>query len=748
MDGELGQIDTRSNTNNRLYWITHRFYSRHGISPARPLGENTRTMHTVPKLHSRNSTSVEQTPGTANILPRYHSHGPSMAPAPTISGKLPLEKQRQHVDNYPNITRLQNSNHLVVTRRECNARSPLDLPSSGSHDIYRQFGQRLGGHSQQPEHLGEMASEHETQTHQRERVSSSVGNIKTFPVSNSKPQCDGRDGQYLCRLLPQQTGGNQIRFTDGINCETTSMVSGQSHHPPSSTYSRTVERVERPTLSHGSNSQHRVVHSPIHSRPTQPNMGQTTGGLIRHKIQSQTATVLLPNTRPTSLGGGQLITIMEKPDGVCLPPTSNITESTQQNPTRPVYSNSDCPSMELPQLVSHVTQPPGRPAQKNSSKKKVAKTASKQYLPSVTCTTQLTRMETVRRHLANKGFSKATAHCISHRCKKATNNLYEARWRIYTRWCRKRKIDPINITTPQLADFLHYLDKDLKRGLSAIQGFRAVINTTIQMCKNQEPANNVYINSLMRSIKISQPIKDSQIPKWNLNLVLNSLTKPPYEPMLSASLKHITWKTTFLVAFATAARVSELRALDSRKVAHTEDWSKVILQTHPSFVAKNQDLAHDNQPRKYTIPALFDFAGPDLPDRLLCPVRSLRYYLQKVKPLRTKHKRGLFISFDARHTGEITANTIAGWIKNVIREAYHNANEELCDLSRISAHEVRALGASAAYQKNLSLDTINNACYWRGHSTFTTYYLRDISLHSNGEMTLPNMVAASCRIVQ
>ena len=274
-----------------------------------------------------------------------------------------------------------------------------------------------------------------------------------------------------------------------------------------------------------------------------------------------------------------------------------------------------------------------------------------------------------------------------------------------------------------------------------------MINTTIQICKDKDPGNSVQINSLIRSIKINQPIRDTQIPKWNLNLVLNSLTKPPYEPMLSASLKHITWKTTFLIAFATAARVSELRALDSQKVAHTENWSSVTLQTHKSFIAKNQDLAIDNKPRQFQIPALYDFAGPDLPDRLLCPVRSLRYYLHKAKSLRTKHKRALFISFDKRHQGEITSNTIAGWIKNVIKHAYNSAESVDCDLSRISAHEVRALGASVHFQSNLSLSSLNQACYWRGHSTFTNYYLRDLTLHSNGEMHLPNVIAASSRIV-
>ena len=284
-------------------------------------------------------------------------------------------------------------------------------------------------------------------------------------------------------------------------------------------------------------------------------------------------------------------------------------------------------------------------------------------------------------------------------------------------------------------------------GLSAVQGYRAMINTTLHLCTNKEPGNNIYVNSLLRALRIQLPIVDHQIPKWNLNLVLNSLTKPPYEPMLSASLKFISWKTTFLVAFATAARIGEIKALDSKHVAHNESWSTVTLQTHPSFVAKNQDLAVDNQPRKFTIPALYDFAGPDLPDRLLCPVRSLRYYMQKVKPLRNKHKRALFISYDPQHKGEITSNTLANWVKNVIKLAYTSADSEECELGRVTAHEVRSLAASTAFRKNLSIQSINSACYWRGHSTFTNYYLRDIAMHQNDEIRLPNVIAASHKVI-
>lgn len=71
--------------------------------------------------------------------------------------------------------------------------------------------------------------------------------------------------------------------------------------------------------------------------------------------------------------------------------------------------------------------------------------------------------------------------------------------------------------------------------------------------------------------------------------MLQSLTEAPYEPLHSASFRHVTWKTAFLLSFATAARVSEIHALDVAKVRFDRgDEGAVRLGLLMGFVAKNQ----------------------------------------------------------------------------------------------------------------------------------------------------------------
>ena len=53
------------------------------------------------------------------------------------------------------------------------------------------------------------------------------------------------------------------------------------------------------------------------------------------------------------------------------------------------------------------------------------------------------------------------------------------------------------------------------------------------------------------------------LPEWDLGIVLDALSKPPYEPLREASLKHLTLKTVFLLGMVSAGRCSELQALFS-----------------------------------------------------------------------------------------------------------------------------------------------------------------------------------------
>ena len=62
------------------------------------------------------------------------------------------------------------------------------------------------------------------------------------------------------------------------------------------------------------------------------------------------------------------------------------------------------------------------------------------------------------------------------------------------------------------------------------------------------------ISRLIRSFQTDRPVSLDRTPNWDLNLVLNSLRKAPYEPAEDSDFLHLTYKTIFLVAFASGKR--------------------------------------------------------------------------------------------------------------------------------------------------------------------------------------------------
>ena len=107
--------------------------------------------------------------------------------------------------------------------------------------------------------------------------------------------------------------------------------------------------------------------------------------------------------------------------------------------------------------------------------------------------------------------------------------------------------------------------------------------------------------------------------------------KVHFEPIKEASLKHLTFRTVYLLALGSGKRKSEIHAWQNRNIRHQSDWSKVSLYPSPSFLSKNQ-LAKERPDS--VAPGVLTTLAPTLDrslksDSSLCPVRALRYYLDR-----------------------------------------------------------------------------------------------------------------------
>ena len=126
------------------------------------------------------------------------------------------------------------------------------------------------------------------------------------------------------------------------------------------------------------------------------------------------------------------------------------------------------------------------------------------------------------------------------------------------------------------------------------------------------------LKDLVRSFEISAPRPLHHSPPWDLDKVLEYLSGPPFEPLAEVSFRNKTRKALFLLAMATAKRIGELQAL-SFSVSHRGD--DLVLYYDQFFLAKSESVSKP-LPGSVIVQSLTDFVG-DLPERVLCPVRTI-----------------------------------------------------------------------------------------------------------------------------
>ena len=347
-----------------------------------------------------------------------------------------------------------------------------------------------------------------------------------------------------------------------------------------------------------------------------------------------------------------------------------------------------------------------------------------------------------RQYHCQQGFSEAVAARIEAPQRRSTRSVYEAKWTIFTKWCLSNQVDFRAPPMKAIADFLLHLFQDKKLQPGTIDGYTSAIadklgNSTINVCKDEN------LTRLLDSFHRDRPRGRRGIPSWNLSLVLHQLTKAPFEPLKEASLKHLTFKTVFLLALGSGKRRSEIHAWLHKNIRHQSDWSKVSLYPSPSFLSKNQ-LAKEgpDSVAPVVIPALAHTLDKSLKgDRSLCPVRALRYYLDRTSDLR-RNKELVFVFFKKGFDKDISSATVSSWIKQTVILCYELSDQQALTLHQVKAHDVRAFAASKAFQAGISLEQILSACHWKSHNTFTQFYLKDVAWADSVLFHLGPVVAA------
>ena len=332
-------------------------------------------------------------------------------------------------------------------------------------------------------------------------------------------------------------------------------------------------------------------------------------------------------------------------------------------------------------------------------------------------------VENLRQSYRAQGFSEAVAKLASCGKRPSTYRVYDSRLAHYSRWCTTRSLDPNSAPVQQIAEFLSDLAKMTEPGHSlsynTIVGYRTAIGAIhTGFSEGVTVSNHPVLQSVMKGIFNSKATTRQLKPVWDLPKVLGHLSQAPFEPMARASLRNLSVKTAFLIQLATGRRGGWIHAC-RMDPAYLRKESGGFTFLSSLILYKNQS-AHFT-PEPVFIAALSDHS-PD--DKLHCPIRALKWYLDKTKTIRGQEK-ALFISSKEPHS-KAAKLTIAGWVKEAIAGTYRDLPLEERLAMNIRAHDTRGVAASWARAAGVSIPEIMNAAAWSTPVTFAKFYLKDL----------------------
>ena len=545
--------------------------------------------------------------------------------------------------------------------------------------------------------------------------------------------------QHNGGLIYQQTGWHSFPQSLRRSLENTQLVPGTRHSYQSTSHPRQIQHSCRPPLKTRQTYQDRMGSGSNSCEFSIPDAQLPKRGSVCDKIQPQTPIICLSSTRLQSTSDRCPVHGLESSSCICFSSFYSDTCCSRENPTTSVQNSSHSSVLATATVVLRTSSSISVSSDSSATNSTTTDSIQRKICTSKPPNSRPSRLGVIKQSIRDKKFSQNVADFVSRSRRASTQKVYDAKWTIFSNWCHTKKVNPISAPITVIADFLIFLFSEKKCQISTIKSYRSMISNTLKFKTGNRIGSNPVLSELIRSFELQRPVQRSLTPKWDLSWVLVCLQKPPFEPLDKASKFHVTIKTAFLLALATAKRCSEIHALamDSQHLRFNQSDGSVSLILKSGFLAKNQ--LPSVKPDPIVVPSLARICKWEHTDRLLCPVRALKFYLKMTSSYRQNRTR-LFLPIKGNK--DISKDTISRWISYTVKLAYRKLTKRDISFLKIKAHEVRALSSSWAFFDKVPLNDILQAAVWNSSSTFAKFYLRDMSQQAQNLQSLGPIVVA------
>ena len=308
----------------------------------------------------------------------------------------------------------------------------------------------------------------------------------------------------------------------------------------------------------------------------------------------------------------------------------------------------------------------------------------------------------------------------------STRGLYAGRWNRFCGWCRSRGEDPVSCGASVVLAFLQSL---LESGLSVstLRGYVAAISGRHELVAGLTMGTQALVGCFLRGAWRLCPPSGRLIPAWDLRVVLDAITEPPFEPLSSLGWELLSLKMVFLLAIASAKRVSELRALSVHPACMRlgGEGSAISLLPNPAFLPKVLSRFFVARPLVLDPFHPLPHESPEVARlHLVCLVWALRSYIACTSSSRQTDQ--LFVCFgEPVRDQAVSKQRLARWVVRAIELAYSSA--ALAPPTGVVAHSTRGMPASWALFRGASLEEVCAATGWASSLTFARFYRLNVA---------------------
>ena len=389
--------------------------------------------------------------------------------------------------------------------------------------LYRHLKRRLGRSLRSNLYKGSVVRQGKKATHKCSRVEGGLSVPSKLQGPVSEPNSVGCNGQLNSGSL-QQGGTHSVEM-----CALLWKIRTWWHH-----YQITLKARHIPgclnvmaNLQVEPSSVNRMVTTSTSVPSDLPKVVHSSCRPICHSSEPQASTVRVSSPRSKCLGHRCSEHKLDGSHCLCLPSDSSPSQGDPKHQAMPLPDHCNSPRLARDTLVLGPSAALNRDPTSTSSVNNSSQTVPQVCVPQQSSTSQPPRLVSRSGQLQEQGFSVEVAERIAAPQRPSTRTIYKSKWALFEKWCRENSVDFSTPSVKQVSDFFMFLYQYLNRRPSTIDGYK-IASVDILGPAGHHISQSSDLHRLLSSFHMDRPKSSRNLPKWNLSVVLNELTKSTF----------------------------------------------------------------------------------------------------------------------------------------------------------------------------------------------------------------------------